>query len=138
MAELKDRIEGIFTRAPFMEMLGVRLVDVGEGWVETELELEERLTQQHGFAHAGVVSTLADHSAGAAATTAIGEDQSVLTAEYSIHLLRPGSGAKLESRGEVVRAGRSLIVAQADVWADGSHCARYTGTMAVVDRTIAS
>jgi len=137
MTELRDRIEGIFTRAPFMDLLGVRLVDVGEGWVETELELEERLTQQHGFAHAGVVSTLADHSAGAAATTAIGEDQSVLTAEYSIHLLRPGSGATLESRGEVVRAGRSLIVAQADVWADGSHCARYTGTMAVVDRPIA-
>jgi len=137
MTELRDRIERIFTRAPFMDLLGVRLVDVGEGWVETELELEERLTQQHGFAHAGVVSTLADHSAGAAATTAIDQDRSVLTADYTIHLLRPGAGSVLRSRGEVVRAGRTLIVTQADVWADGSHCARYTGTMAVVDRPIA-
>lgn len=136
MPDLRDHIEGIFTRAPFMELLGVRLVDVGEGWVETELELEERLTQQHGFAHAGVVSTLADHSAGAAATTAIGQERSVLTADYTIHLLRPGAGSVLRSRGEVVRAGRTLIVAQADVWTDGKHCARYTGTMAVVDRPI--
>jgi uncharacterized protein (TIGR00369 family) len=138
MSDLRDRIEGIFTRAPFMTLLGVRLVDVGEGWVETELELEERLTQQHGFAHAGVVSTLADHSAGAAATTAIGEGQSVLTADYTIHLLRPGAGDKLRARGKVVRAGRTLIVAEADVWADSTHCARYTGTMAVVDRPIPS
>lgn len=133
MSELSDRIQGIFTRAPFMDLLGVRLIDVGEGWVETELEVEDRLTQQHGFAHAGVVSTLADHAAGAAATTAIGEGQSVLTADYTIHLLRPGAGTTLRARGEIVRAGRTLIVAGANVWADGKHCARYTGSMAVVD-----
>lgn len=136
MSDLRERIEGIFTRAPFMTLLGVRLVDVGEGWVETELEVTDRLTQQHGFAHAGVVSTLADHTAGAAATTAVDEGRSVLTADYTIHLLRPGTGALLRSRGEIVRAGRTLIVAEADVWADGTHCARYTGTMAVVDRPI--
>lgn len=116
-----------------MADLGVRLVGVGEGWVETELDLTSRLCQQHGFAHAGVVSTLADHSAGAAATTMISPGRSVLTADFNIHLLRPGEGSRLTSRGEVVKAGRSLIVAQADVWADGKHCARYTGTMAVVD-----
>lgn len=136
MSDLRDRIEGIFVRAPFLDLLGVRLVDVGEGWVETELSLSEQLTQQHGYAHAGVVSTVADHTAGAAATTAIDEGFSVLTASYTIHLLRPGAGEQLRSRGEIVRAGNSLIVAQADVWADGTHCARYTGTMAVVDRPV--
>lgn len=136
MSDLRSHVEGIFTRAPFMNLLGVRLVDVGEGWVETELDVTQDLTQQHGFAHAGVVSSLADHSAGAAATTVITEGRSVLTADYAIHLLRPGAGDKLRSRGEIVRAGRTLIVAQADVWADGEHCARYTGTMAVVDRPV--
>lgn len=116
-----------------MADLGVRLLEVGHGWVTTELDLTERLRQQHGFAHAGVVSTLADHTAGAAATSLIDDGQSVLTADFNIHLLRPGAGDLLTSRGEVVKAGRTLIVAQADVWADGRHCARYTGTMAVVD-----
>ncbi|HSM43844.1 MAG TPA: PaaI family thioesterase [Acidimicrobiia bacterium] len=137
MKELRDRIAAIFDRAPFMGLLGVRLVDAGEGWVETEMELTEQLLQQHGFAHAGVVSTLADHTAGAAATTAVDSGHSVLTANYPIHLLRPGAGTRLTSRGEVVRAGRALIVAEADVWADGTHCARYTGTMAVVERPLA-
>lgn len=138
MSDLRDRVQGIFERAPFMDLLGVRLVDVGEGWVETELAITDQLRQQHGFAHAGVVSTLADHTAGAAATTATPEDRSVLTADYTIHLLRPGAGDLLRARGEIVRAGRTLIVAHAEVWADGKQCARYTGTMAVVDRQIRS
>jgi uncharacterized protein (TIGR00369 family) len=133
VTEIRDRVAAIFDRAPFMADLGVRLLGVGEGWVETEVDLVPRLRQQHGFAHAGVVSTLADHSAGAAATTIVEEGQSVLTADFSIHLLRPGAGEKLTSRGEVVRAGKNLIVTKADVWADGKHCARYTGTMSVVD-----
>jgi len=136
MSDLRQRIEAIFTRAPFMDLLGVRLLDVGDGWVETELTITDQLRQQHGFAHAGVVATLADHTAGAAATTAVGEESSVLTADYTIHLLRPGAGDVLRSRGEIVRAGKSLIVSGSDVWADGKHCARYTGTMAVVDRPV--
>ncbi len=115
-----------------MADLGVCLTEVGDGWVTTELRLSDRLRQQHGFAHAGVISTLADHTAGAAATTAIDDDLSVLTADFNIHLLRPGAGDTLASRGEVVKVGRTLIVTQADVWADGKHCARYTGTMSIV------
>lgn len=136
MTDLENHVQAIFDKAPFMRLLGVSLVGVGEGWVETELTVGDDLRQQHGFAHAGVVSTLADHTAGAAATTVVHVDQTVLTADFTIHLLRPGAGSLMRSRGEVVRAGRSLIVASADVWADGVHCARYTGTMAVVSRPL--
>lgn len=82
------------------------------------------------------MATLADHTAGAAASTVIHDDKSVLTANYTIHLLRPGSGEVLTCRGDVVRAGRTLIVTQADVWADGKLCAHYTGTMTLVDRAL--
>lgn len=133
MNDPRSSVEAIFDRAPFMRLLDVRLVEVVEGVVETEMTITADLKQQHGFAHAGVISTLADHTAGAAATTMIEEGRSVLTADFNIHLLRPGAGELLRSRGEVVRAGRNLIVAQADVWVDETHCARYTGTMAVVD-----
>ena len=133
MSEARQRIEAVLARAPFINELGVRLVDVGEGWVETELEITERLRQQHGFVHAGVVSTLADHTAGAAASTLVPEGRSVLTAEFTIHLLRP-AGDHLRCRGEVVKLGKRLIVTQADVRSREAHCARYLGTMALVDR----
>lgn len=133
---MKDRIAAVFDLAPFIGHLGIELVDAGEGWVETALELTDPLRQQHGFAHAGVVGTMADHTAGGAGSTVIGEGRSVLTADYTLSLLRPAAGDRLRCRGEVVRAGRTLVVTQADVWADGVHCARYLGTMAVTDRSL--
>jgi uncharacterized protein (TIGR00369 family) len=136
MSDPRQSIVDLFDKAPFIALLGTRLVSAVEGRVETELVVTERLRQQHGFAHAGVVTTLADHTAGGAASTIIGDGQSVLTADFNIHLLRPAAGATLRCVGEVVKAGRTLIVTQADVWTEGRHCARYTGTMSVVDRAI--
>lgn len=136
MSDVRARVAAVFSKAPFIMDLGIELLDVGEGWVESQLTLEKRHLQQHGYAHAGVVSTIADHTAGAAASTAILEGQSVLTAEYSIHLLRPGSGDRLHCRGEVVKSGRTLVVAASDVWAGDVHCARYVSTLTVVERAI--
>lgn len=136
MESSQQKVVDVFDKAPFISHLKIRLTGVGEGWVETELAVTANLRQQHGFAHAGVVTTLADHTAGAAASTAVGEGQSVLTADFNIHLLRPAADELLTCRGEIVKAGRSLVVAQADVWSDEKLCARYTGTMAVVDQTI--
>ena len=125
----------VFVAAPFIADLGVALVGVGPGWLETELAIAPRFRQQHGYVHAGVVSTFADHTAGGAASTAIGPEQSVLTADFTVHLLRPASGERLRCRAEVVKAGKRLIVAQADVWDGENHCVRYLGTLAVVDLT---
>lgn len=128
----RDRIAPVFDLAPFIRLLGYRLVDAGEGWVETALTLEGRHLQQHGFAHAGVVTTMADHTAGGAASTVVEPGNSVLTAALSIQLLRPARGMGLTCRGEVVKPGKRLIASQADVHCDGKHVARLQATMAVV------
>ena len=134
--DIRSQVETVLAAAPFIADLGVTIDDVGPGWLETRLAVVARLRQQHGYVHAGVVTTLADHTAGAAASTLIGADQSVLTADFTVHLLRPASGERLRCRGEVVKPGRRLIVTQADVWDGEVHCARYLGTMAVVDRPL--
>lgn len=67
------RVAPVFDRAPFIRLMGYRLVGAGDGWVETELEVAERHRQQHGYVHAGVVTAMADHTSGAAATTVIPE-----------------------------------------------------------------
>jgi uncharacterized protein (TIGR00369 family) len=134
--EPQSQIEKLLANAPFIADLGVVLSAVGPDWLETELVIVPRLRQQHGYVHAGVVTTLADHTAGGAASTGLGPHQSVLTADFTVHLLRPASGALLRCRGEVVKSGKRLIVTQADVWDGDSHCARYLGTMAVVDQAL--
>jgi len=136
MNALHQRVADVFGKAPFISHLEIGLTGLGDGWVETDLRVTAQLRQQHGFAHAGVVTTLADHTAGAAASTAVGDGQSVLTADFNVHLLRPATGDRLTCRGEIVKAGKTLIVTQADVWTGDKLCARSTGTMAVVDRAI--
>jgi uncharacterized protein (TIGR00369 family) len=135
-SKVQSQIEKVLSKAPFIADLGVTLVGFGPGWLETELAVVPRLRQQHGHVHAGVVTTLADHTAGGAASSLVGPEQSVLTADFTVHLLRPASGELLRCRGEVVKSGKRLIVAQADVWNGDSQCARYLGTMAVVDQAL--
>lgn len=130
-------VDAVFDRAPFIRLLGYRLVGHGAGWVETELDLKDHHFQQHGYVHAGVLTTMADHTCGGAASTVIPDGYSVLTAQLSMHLLRAARGQRLRCRGEVVKPGRTLVVTQADVHCDDAHVGLFHATMAVVEGGIA-
>ncbi|MDZ4859711.1 MAG: PaaI family thioesterase [Candidatus Hydrogenedentes bacterium] len=114
--DYRAAVENIFGRAGFIQMLGIELSAVGPGWCESELTLEPRHLQQDGFAHAGLVATIADHTAGAAAGSLLSANATVLTVEYKINLLRPGLGESLFSRAEVIRNGKRIIVAESSVY----------------------
>lgn len=135
-AELRERIARIFTFAPFVVDLGIEFVDAGPDWCETAIAIAPRHLQHSGVVHAGVISTLADHTAGAAAQTRCGEGEMVVTAEFKINLLRPGQGERLRCRAQVLKAGRAFHVVEAEVF--GSREARpvlvakFNATMAVV------
>ena len=133
---LRERIARIFTAAPFVGELGIELVDLGPGWCQTALPIERRHLQHGGVAHAGVISSLADHTAGAAAQTHCGPGEMVVTAEFKINLLRPGTGQRLECRAQVLKAGRSLHVVEAEVYGQRGDervlVAKFNATMAVI------
>lgn len=108
----------IFDKAGFIQSLGIHLKDFGPGWCETTLTLEPRHLQQDGFAHAGLVATMADHTSGAASGSLIARNEMVLTVEYKINLLRPGVGESLFCRADVLRAGKRIIVSESSVYAN--------------------
>lgn len=117
-AAVARRIEASFARQAIMETLGARLVQVAPGEVEIALAVSPRVSQQHGFVHAGAVATIADSAAGYAALTTMPEGRGVLTAEFKINLLSPAAGERLVAIGRVAKAGRTLTVAQAEVFAE--------------------
>lgn len=110
-----ERVHDSFTRQPFMATLGAELRKVDVGVVELSLNHQPRLTQQHGFLHAGVTSSLADTACGYAAFTLAGDDQTVLTVEYKINLLAPGRGERFRAEARVIAAGRRIKTVVATV-----------------------
>jgi uncharacterized protein (TIGR00369 family) len=118
-AAATEDVSNIFYRANFIRDLGIRLGKVGVGTCETSLIVEERLRQQHGFVHGGVIATLADHTAGGAARSVSGT-RDVLTIEFKINYLRPATGDRLRCTASVLRAGKSAIVAEALVFANNA------------------
>ena len=95
-------VRRIFERAQFVRSLGIELIAFGDGWCETRVAVTPTLEQQHGFVHAGVVMTLADHTCGGAAATVAPEGQDVITVENKVSFLRPATGAVLFCRAEVI------------------------------------
>jgi uncharacterized protein (TIGR00369 family) len=114
------RVRASFERQAMMATLGARLSAVGPGRVELIVDHDDRFTQQHGFMHAGAVAAVLDSACGYAAFTVMPPDAAVLTATYTINLLAPAAGRRFVMTGEVVRAGRTLVVCRGEASADGA------------------
>lgn len=113
----ESRVRESFARQRLMETIGARIIKVVPGEVVIELPFRDDLTQQHGYTHAGIVTSIADTACGYAALSLMAEDSDVLSVEYKINLLSPARGEKLVAHGRVKRAGRNLTVCEADVFA---------------------
>lgn len=115
--EIKNRCIKMFKKARFIEDLGVELKEIDEGLARSELIVEPKHFQQNDFVHAGVLATMADHTAGVAATTCLAIDQSVLTIEFKVNFMRPALGEKITCESRVLRAGKTLAFAESEVFA---------------------
>jgi uncharacterized protein (TIGR00369 family) len=115
-----QRVQASFDRQGAMALLGARLVRVAPGECDIELPFKPELTQQHGYFHGGIIGTIADSAGGYAAFSLMPADSSVLTVEFKMNLLAPGDGDLLIARGRVVKAGRTLVVTQIDVFVSKS------------------
>lgn len=109
------RVRQSFDAQALMRLLGASLERVEPGAVEIVLRHRPDLTQQHGYLHAGVLTAIADSACGYAAYTLMSADSEVLSVEFKLSLLRPADGERFVARGRVLRAGRTLTVAAADV-----------------------
>jgi uncharacterized protein (TIGR00369 family) len=91
-----------------MSAIGAELVEVQPGFCRIHLPYSEKVTQQHGFFHGGVISALADNAAGFAGYSLMGADEQPLSVEFKINFLATAKGDALEAQGKVIRAGRRL------------------------------
>ena len=112
----RKKVEQSFASQKFMEHIGAKLIEVRPAFCEIHVPFNENLTQQNGFFHAGVISTVADNVAGYASLSLMKENSMVLSVEFKLNLMRPGTGELLIGKGQVLKYGKTLTVCRADVF----------------------
>jgi len=135
----RDRVAASLDRQTALVEIGAVIETIDPGVVAIAFPFDKRWTQQHGFMHAGIVTTVLDSACGFAAFTLMPADAGVLSVEFKVNLLSPAKGERFVARGEVVRPGRTISVARGEVVAkqDGSEktiAAMQATIMAVHDR----
>ena len=124
-----------FARQSLMSSIGAEMGVLAKGEATISADVLDGFKQQQGFAHGGLVFSLADSAAGYAALTLMPFENEVMTAELKINFLSAGQG-KLIATGRVLKPGRRLIVVASDVWAEHNgnrkHIAALQGTMVPV------
>ena len=111
-----DDIKESFALQSVMRLIGAEISLLEPGIVEITLPYRADLAQQNGYVHAGIVTTIADSAAGYAAYSLMPASAEVLSVEFKVNLLRPAQGKSFLARAEVIKPGRTLSVARADVF----------------------
>jgi uncharacterized protein (TIGR00369 family) len=123
------RVRESFAKQSVIRLIGAEITSVEPGIVEITLPFREDLTQQDGFIHAGILTTVLDSACGYAAYSLMPEGSSVLSVEFKVNLLAPAKADIIKVRAEVKRAGNTLTVCVADAFADDKICATMLATM---------
>lgn len=106
----KDFVQG------FPAFCGFEVIGVEFGIFETRLEIHNEHRQQDGFVHAGVIATMADHTAGYASFTTVSKNFRILTVEFKINYFKPAIGPLIICRSHVINNGRQIKVAESEVF----------------------
>lgn len=111
----KDFVQG------FPAFCGFEVAHADHGIFETRLNVSDQHRQQDGFVHAGLIATMADHTAGYASFTTVSKAYRILTVEFKINYLKPATGPLIICRSTVINNGRKIKVAESEIFsvADG-------------------
>jgi uncharacterized protein (TIGR00369 family) len=127
--DFRARITQSFSEQAVMQHFNASLLGIDAGQVEIGFPYQLQLTQQDGFIHAGISSTIMDSACGYAAFTLMPVEARVLTIEFKINLLAPAAGDSFRAIGKVRKPGRSVFVAEAELYASSNGTDKLVATM---------
>jgi len=136
-AERIKQLERVMELPGFPKSSGMRLVSAEPGKVTMALAKRPELTQFFGHFHGGVIAGLADHAAGACATSSMPDGKIAVTVEIKINYLAPADGEEMIARAETIQAGATIGVVKVEVFSQKAGaerlCAFATATMRAMD-----
>jgi uncharacterized protein (TIGR00369 family) len=133
---IAERVRDSFARQKVMQTLGVTIAKIGPGEVELAMPFAAEFTQQHGFLHAGTVTTALDSACGYAAFTLMAPGAAVLTIEFKSNFLAPAQGESFHFHGRVIKAGRTITVCEGQAFARSGTEEKMIATMTATVMTV--
>ena len=104
-----------FDKQGFMKTLGAEIIAIEKGMVKIKCDKKDSLTQQHGYFHAGVITSIADVACGYAAMTTMPEGSEVLSVEFKTNLMKAATADRIIATGKVIKSGRTLVFCEAQI-----------------------
>ena len=126
----KERVIESFSRQEMMKTINTSIIAIRPGEIELEFPYQSNLTQQHGFIHAGIVSTVLDTACGYAAFSLMPENSAVLTIEFKINFLSPAKGERFQAVAKVVKPGKNITVTNGELFSYSEGNRKLVATMA--------
>ena len=114
---IEQRVRESFARQGLINTLNGKITHISPGELHIAAPFDERFTQQDGFLHAGIVTTLMDSACGYAAYTLMPDNSRVLTVEFKVNFLSPAQGERFRAEGRVVKSGNSISVCEGKLFA---------------------
>ena len=133
----EEAVRRILLAMPFVQWLGLSFERIAPGQVDFVMPNRPEITFDGRAVQAGPIGALLDFSGGAAAFTLVPAGVMLATIDFSVKLIAPAIGDRFVGRGQVISAGKSLIVARADAFALGERGESQIATGLVTMRTLA-
>lgn len=127
--DFEMRVRESFERQQVMQMIGAKIVELNAGRVRLEMPYSEKITQQHGYIHGGMLATVLDSACGYSALSLMPAGTAVLTVEYKVNLLAPADGSVFDFVGTVIKPGRTIMVSEGRAYAIRDDRAKLVATM---------
>ncbi len=112
---MKQEIIESHNKQGFLRYLGVEIISIEKGIVKVSCKKSDKLTQQNGFFHAGVITTIADAACGYAALTTMPKGSDVLSVEFKTNLMKPATSETIIAIGSVIKSGKTLVFCEAKI-----------------------
>jgi len=111
---IRDKLK----RSPFSDILGIEVLEIGEGVVRLRMPFSKKLTQPFGMLHGGAIVSLADSAVAKALATMINPDQKISAIEIKCNFLSPVEEGEIIAEGKIIHKGNRISVGEVNIWDD--------------------
>jgi uncharacterized protein (TIGR00369 family) len=127
--------EGKLPAPPIAELIGFKLIEVGNGRIVMEMNASEKHWNPMKTLHGGVICDITDAAMGTSFYTTLEDNESYTTVDLNIKFLRQVITGKLTASAKVVKRGRRLGYMECEVTnEDGELVAKATSSCLVLNQ----